>query len=102
MDFSKKVYIPHLGYMVYLRDYREATGRARELLRTKYVALTHRQNNMSTIYMDLPIDYWDIPYLVHEIEHVLQYISEDYGMNVKTERENIPYLMQYILTEFLK
>lgn len=93
IQYEADVYIPHLGYTVYLRSAEPE----------EYEALTQKVNeHESVIYIRLPLYDEDIPYLCHEIMHVIQYICQDYGINLKKEQEHIAYLFQYILTGFMQ
>jgi hypothetical protein len=52
--------------------------------------------NIGAIYAYLPLTDEDLPYLTHEIEHIIQYIAEEYKMDLTGEKENLAYLDQYI------
>lgn len=101
LNTEKRIYIPHLNYVVYLKDIFSADPIARRSL-NHYIALTEKTSyNSCTVYFRFPITDKDLPTLCHETLHVVQYISEDYGINFAKEKEHIAYLFQYILNGFL-
>lgn len=98
---EKEIYIPHINYTVRLCDISRAEGLDKQLL-NKYIALTRADGSSSTIYFRFPIEVRDLPLLCHEIMHVIEYISVDYGIVIQEEKEHVAYLFQYILKELMR
>lgn len=98
---ERDLYIPHLGYSVYLRDAYNAPPDVQNRLRS-YVAVSERYSPHSLIiWVSLPLYDEDMPMFGHEIVHALEYIAEDYGIDFKKEKEHLAYLFQYIQTELV-
>lgn len=94
-------YISHLDYTVSLKNSDYAPLHVKKQFQ-KYIAITYRPNwKESIIYMRFPIGDYQIPTLMHEIEHAVQNIAIDYGIDFIVEREHIAYLFQYIFNQFL-
>ena len=43
-----------------------------------------------------------VPYVAHEVVHVLQILCEKFHMKAENEQEHLAYIMFYILEEFYK
>ena len=64
-----------------------------------------RHNNYHIFFMDfeemkkIPQNF---PMIAHECLHAIQYIAEDYGIELSEEKEHGAYLLNYLLEELLK
>lgn len=63
-------------------------------------AATERDSRDSaTIYIPLPVSRNDMPTLVHEIIHVLQYICESRHVDFIQEQEHMAYIANHIFNQ---
>lgn len=89
--------IKHLGYTVRVRPRKAHTTSPNWML---YVT-ERTDENTATIYANSPIKTSDIPSIVHEIIHALQFLSADRDIQFTQEQEHFAYLAQHILNEIL-
>ena len=92
-----EIQIKHLGYTVKVKP-RKSHKTSPEWM----LFVTERTDaNTSTIFIDSPVKTSDIPSVIHEIVHVLQYLCADRGIDFSQEQEHTAYIAQHILNEIL-
>lgn len=94
MKHLKEIKIPHLKCSVFIYkkhkdDLPDAAGYAKRLCAEEY-----------ELHLKLPIKgKVTAGNLVHEIIHILQYITEDNNMTFEYEREHLAYIAGYLFSE---
>jgi hypothetical protein len=95
-ELIKKIVINHLGYIIYVKDVNLGQHKDR------FEMWTQKLDGCSCeLYTYRKIALRDTPTIAHEVMHVLQYIAEDRGIDMSEERENMAYLMQYIMSQIM-
>lgn len=106
IKYFKKIEIPHLQSTIYVNDMSMLKGgtpkgggyavRMEKKIRHSYYAIFIDDIERTVCIPE------NFPMIAHEVMHILQFISQDYGINMEDEQENIAYLMSYILGEIIK
>jgi hypothetical protein len=96
-----KIYIPHLHYTINVRDVKNAYE-LKEWRKTNHNAKMSAQDvssNEANIYVIFPIKDLHAGSIGHEIVHVLQFISNNRGIDFVNEQEHFGYLFQFIFNK---
>lgn len=96
-NIFKTVEIPHLEFTVHFMDLKylkgeEIKGSGFTCISGEYEVTVFLENIKKTVEsLDL------MPYVAHELMHVIQIICEKYNMKIELEQEHTAYLMFYLM-----
>lgn len=105
-NIFKSIEIPHLHATITFQDMKFLRG-----VEIKGGGFTckgieeERHTNYYIFFQDIEQtikDNRNYPLITHECLHALQYIAEDYSIDIAEEKEHFAYLLTYILEELLK
>lgn len=89
-----KIKIEHLGYVIHFKKQKPPRG---DLV----ACVIQEDKNNSTIYFPVKLNLMNTPLLAHEVLHAIQFMCESRLIDMIKEKENVGYLMSYIMNKIL-
>lgn len=99
----KTIEIPHLKFIVYVKDMSELRGV--EVKGSGMTCLLEDKNSACIFLQDVKMlvkNPFFFPYVAHEVMHIIQILCKEFNMDIKNEHEHTAYLMNYLLEEILE
>lgn len=96
-NIFKTIEIPHLEFTVHFMDLKYLKGEDRK--GSGFTCISGEQE--ATVFLEniektvKSLDH--MPYVAHELMHVIQIICETYNMTIEHEQEHTAYLMYYLM-----
>ena len=104
----RTICLPHLDYTVYVKDLSELKlineSGVEEQIATGGYTTKIDHSSCAIFFEDIKNSSKNIvaiPYLAHEVMHVIQLLCERSQMKVEEEKEHTAYLMHYILNQII-
>lgn len=100
-NFYKKVYLPHIRYTVIFADMKylvneEIKGSGFTTKTGEYECMVFLEDIEKTV-KDISL----MPYIAHELTHVIQFICIDMNMQIQEEQEHTAYIMHYLFEQLI-
>lgn len=89
-----KIKIEHLGYVIHFKKQKPPRG---DLV----ACVIQEDKNSSIIYFPVKLNLMNTPLLAHEVLHAIQFMCESRLIDMIKEKENVGYLMSYIMNKIL-